>query len=133
MARPLKEGLEYFPMDVSIDEKIELLELKYGIEGFGVYIRTLQTIYKIKSGELLIGKDEFSAWKLIGKRSGKSEEYIKKFIEDAVEIGLFDDKMFNLGIITSNGIKKRLNEINHLRSKDRERKSKLVFHEENAK
>lgn len=133
MARPLKEGLEYFPMDVSIDEKIELLELKYGIEGFGVYVRTLQTIYKIKSGELLIGQDEFSAWKLVGKRTGKSEEYIRKFIGDAVNIGLFDPKMFEIGVITSNGIKKRLNEINHLREKDRERKSKSVFHTDNAK
>ena len=39
LARPKKQGLDYFPLDVNIDNKIEIIESKYGILGFGFIIR----------------------------------------------------------------------------------------------
>ena len=48
MARPMKIGLDYFPLDVDADtdEKIEYVIAKKGFITFGVYIRLLMGIYK---------------------------------------------------------------------------------------
>ena len=46
MARPIKTGLDYFPMDVDTDEKFELIEAKHEIVGFGIVIKLFQRIYK---------------------------------------------------------------------------------------
>ena len=45
MARPLKTGLDYFPLDVSFDDNIELLEAEEGLEGFAILIKLWQKIY----------------------------------------------------------------------------------------
>ena len=45
MARPKKQGLDYFPLDVNVDNKIEILESEYGILGFGFIVRLFQKIY----------------------------------------------------------------------------------------
>lgn len=36
MARPLKQGLDYFPLDCQVDVKFELVEAEFGLTGFGV-------------------------------------------------------------------------------------------------
>ena len=48
MARPQKEGLDYFPLDTDIaeDEKILYLEAETGLEGFAIYVKLLSTIYR---------------------------------------------------------------------------------------
>ena len=46
MSRPIKQGLDYFPMDVDLDEKFELLEAKHGLLGFAVIIKLFQRIYR---------------------------------------------------------------------------------------
>ena len=45
MARPVSEGLPYFPLDVALDEKFELIEAEFGLTGFAVVIKLLQRIY----------------------------------------------------------------------------------------
>ena len=45
MARPVKQNLDYFPLDCNLDQKFQLLEAEHGITGFGIIIRLLQTIY----------------------------------------------------------------------------------------
>lgn len=48
MARPAKEGLDYFPLDVGIfeDEKIEAIAGEFGIKGELAVIKLLCAIYK---------------------------------------------------------------------------------------
>ncbi len=48
MARPVKKGLGYFPLDSSIfsDRKIKILMARYGADGFTVYMYVLCEIYK---------------------------------------------------------------------------------------
>ena len=40
MARPQKAGIDYFPMDVDMDQddKILLIEAEHGVEGFGILV-----------------------------------------------------------------------------------------------
>ena len=48
MARPIKKGLSYFPLDSSLfsDRKIKILMARYGADGFTVYVYILCEIYK---------------------------------------------------------------------------------------
>ena len=32
--RPLKNGVDYFPLEVILDDKFELIEAEHGIQGF---------------------------------------------------------------------------------------------------
>lgn len=45
MARPIKVGLDYFPLDVTLEDKIELLEAECGLVGFAILIKLWQKIY----------------------------------------------------------------------------------------
>ena len=46
--RPIKQGLDYFPLDVDMDtdDKIVLIESRYGSDGFTVIIKLLMKIYR---------------------------------------------------------------------------------------
>ena len=48
MARPKKEGLDYFPMDTDIfsDEKVRILKARYGTDGIALYLYVLCRIYR---------------------------------------------------------------------------------------
>ena len=48
MARPTKQGLDYFPLDVGFfgDEKIRILKARYQSDGVAIYIKLLCDIYK---------------------------------------------------------------------------------------
>ena len=41
MARPKKDGLEYFPLDTDMDQddKVRLIEAEHGILGFGILVK----------------------------------------------------------------------------------------------
>ena len=41
----IKSGIDYFPLDVSMDAKMELIEAEFGLTGFGVVVHLLQEIY----------------------------------------------------------------------------------------
>ncbi len=48
MARPTKDGLDYFPLDVDVfeDEKIEAIAGEFGIKGELAVIKLLCAVYK---------------------------------------------------------------------------------------
>ena len=123
MARPKKVGLEYFPLDCQMDDKILMLEAEHGMEGFGVYIRLLQYCYQIEDGRL--DMSIVFRWKTLGKTLGIPPENLRTMVETMLEIGLFDRKVFDdEQKLTSNGIQKRLNQVAELRQKERLRKAK---------
>lgn len=45
MARPLKLGLDYFPLDTKLEDDVELLEAEFKLEGFAILIKLWQKIY----------------------------------------------------------------------------------------
>ena len=103
MARPKKEGLEYFPHDVDLsgDEKIEALEARYGLEGYAVYLKFLERMYR-NGGSIKLTDD----LKLVlGRKWGLSGTCLDAIISYSVHINLFS---FKNSILTSKGIQKRV-------------------------
>lgn len=110
MARPFKQGLEYFPFDVSFfdDEKIIELNLERGYLGEIIYIRILSLIYangyylKISVPSLAkhIYRDMGGKW--IGNVS-----VIEAVIRTCAEIGLLDKTLMNKDVMTSSSIQKQ--------------------------
>lgn len=103
MARPQKEGLDYFPLDVDIDQddKIALIEARYGIVGFGVVIKLFMKVYK---------RGYFYEWTekeqlLFSRRVNVDIKLINEIIKDCLRWGIFDKNMHEEHrVLTSRGI-----------------------------
>jgi DnaD/phage-associated family protein len=106
MARPQKQGLEYFPLDVDIDQddKVYLIEAKHGIVGFALFIRLLMKIYK--NGYCIKWGDDEAF--ILSKQTSVDVNVVKNVVNDCINYGLFNQKLYTeYGILTSSGIQKR--------------------------
>lgn len=109
MARPFKQGLEYFPWDVHAfdDPKLKSLNYQYGPYGTTIYIRILNLVY----GEgyyLEIPLDELAI--LLHQEIGPHWIKVDKILEiirGCVELRLFERALFLQGVITSISIQKQ--------------------------
>lgn len=104
MARPFKQGLDYFPLDTNIDNKLEIFESEYGLLGFGFIIKLFQKIY---SNGYYLEWNEYSPG-LLKKEIGIEKDQINEMINFCLNINLFDKNLYsNFNILTSKGIQKR--------------------------
>lgn len=109
MARPIKQGLDYFPLNVDFfnDDKIQLIEAEFGIKGTYIAIRLLTKIYS--EGYYY----EWSADKclLLTKNIGAesvSNGLVNEVVNGLIRRGIFSNSVFNqFNILTSTGIQKR--------------------------
>ena len=110
MARPQKVGVEYFPLDVDIDQddKVAIIEAQHGIKGFGIVIKLLMHIYKNGYYYEWTEKEQL----LFSKRVNVDINEVNVIINDCIKWGLFDERLFkSFKILTSRGIQKRYFEI----------------------
>lgn len=126
MSRPIKEGLDYFPHDVnsSNDKKIEALRALYGNDGYAFYFIMLEQIYQEPNGELDVSDAETreEIMQILSKKIAVTNELFLKMLDTAMKWGCFDKQMYTeQGIITSNGIKKRMGVVIEKRQKMRDR------------
>ncbi|EAC5129654.1 DUF4373 domain-containing protein [Listeria monocytogenes] len=106
MARPLKEGLDYFPLDVDADydDKFQLIETLHGPTGFAIMIKLFMKIYS---------QNFYYKWTeteqiLFAKRVNVDINTIKTVVNDCIKYDLFDNNLFNeYQILTSLGIQER--------------------------
>lgn len=106
MARPPKEGLDYFPLDVDVDQddKIALIEAQYGIEGFGIVIKLMMKIYKTSYFYEWTEREQL----LFSKRVNVDISRVNVIINDCIRWGLFDETVYKLHkVLTSKGIQRR--------------------------
>ena len=124
MARPRKQGLTYFPHDTDAcnDEKIHALMALYGAEGYAFYFILLEKVFRTENGRITCGNNT-------AIKAGLARSIcipLKKFdiiLATALEIGAFNKEAYDKeGVLTSNGIEKRIISVNDLRYKERERK-----------
>lgn len=122
MARPQKEGLDYFPHDVyaASDEKIETLVMLYGAKGYAFYFMHLEYIYRKESLSFQVSDAE-TRQIICNKLQILPEEY-EKILQTALKYGCFDKEHYDeTGELTSNGVKKRAEPVFEKRKKMAER------------
>lgn len=108
MARPRKEGMNYFPHDVdsSNDEKIEAMTGAFGAAGYAFYFILLERIFRSSSFELAI-PDEATI-KILAKKCLTTPKMFMPMLAWALKVGLFDNEAYTKRrVLTSDGIKKR--------------------------
>lgn len=107
MARPIKQGLEYFPMDVGFlsDIKVRRVLRAGGCEGLYILLWFFDTIYK-DEGYFLRYDEEVRF--MAADTMGLEEEKVQLVVDKATEVGLFDGEIYkNYSILTSKGIQRR--------------------------
>jgi len=101
----MKSGIDYFPLDVTLDAKMELIEAEFGLTGFGVVVHLLQEIYG-KAGYYIEWTNEVAL--LFARKVGLGGGAVSEIVEASIRRGMFDKEIFNkYRVLTSKGIQKR--------------------------
>lgn len=101
----MNSGIPYFPLDVHLDDKFELIEAEFGLTGFAVVVKLLQRIYG--------GQGYYCEWTndvalLFGKKLGLGGNAVSEIVSASVKRGIFDSGLYDkYHILTSKGIQKR--------------------------
>ena len=107
MARPTKLGLDYFPHDTHTDEDtaLQLLEAEFGLDGYAVYFKLLESIYAQGYAKQW-GEDECL---LFAKKMGAvTVPKLSEIIKGCIRRSLFDEGVYNMfQILTSKAIQLR--------------------------
>lgn len=108
MARPTRQGVDYFPLDIHLDDKFKFIEIKFGLKGFAVIIKLLQKIYLCgywytwQEDEVLIFAHE----------NNIDKDVLSEIVNESLERDIFNKALYEqYGILTSSGIQKRYKEI----------------------
>lgn len=107
MARPIAQGIDYFPLDVGFlrDIKVRKIIRACGISATPILIDLLSTIFRDEGYYMRWGEDEPF---LIADEVGVSEGVVIETVKKAVQVDFFNANMFETyGILTSCGIQKR--------------------------
>lgn len=107
MARPTKQGIDYFSFDVDFfsDVKIRKISRACGSQSTSILICLLCNIYKDRGYYILWDEDlPF----VIADIVGVSEGAVKEVILKALQVVFFDQELYEkYKILTSNGIQSR--------------------------
>lgn len=107
MARPNKNGLDYFPFDIDMfdDEKMLAISGEFGIKGEITVIKLLCAIYR---NGYFIAWNDLLKYKLLRTLPTLSAELIENIVSRLVKWEFFDENLFNsMGVLTSRGIQIR--------------------------
>lgn len=107
MARPRKDGLNYFPLDVNFlsDLKIKKIIRAYGAQAVAVVMSVLTTIYR-DNGYFATYDDDLIF--IIADELKLEDSYVKNVIEKLIEVDfLSKDQKEKNNILTSIGIQER--------------------------
>lgn len=106
MARPTKEGLEYFPLDTDIDqdEKIIVVVAKYGMQGFGVIVRLMMEVYRNGYFYHWTEKEQY----VFSMKIVETADFVNEVVQECLKWGFFHQELYDkYGILTSKGFQKR--------------------------
>jgi hypothetical protein len=114
MARPVKAGCDYFPMDCNVDSKMKLVKYRHGVAGYGLLISLIQWIYS-QGYFAKFGEDE----KIIfAGENGVNYDFVCELVDFCVSKDIFDHSIYSEhSVLTSSGIQKRYAGITEKRRK----------------
>ena len=107
MARPRKDGLDYFPLDVNflLDLKIKKIIRAYGAQAVAVVMSVLTTIYR-DNGYFATYDDDLIF--IIADELKLEDSYVKNVIEKLIEVDFLNkEQKEKNNILTSIGIQER--------------------------
>ncbi|MCQ4139199.1 Lin1244/Lin1753 domain-containing protein [Chryseobacterium sp. EO14] len=107
MARPIKKGLDYFPLNTNIEsnDKMQLIESEFGSKGFAIVVKLFCKIYA-ENGYYYPWTEEKKL--LFAKKTGESVGLVDEIVKRSVKWGIFDEFVFNqFHVLTSKGIQSR--------------------------
>lgn len=100
-----KSGIDYFPLDVTLNAKFELIEAEFGLTGFGVVVHLLQEIYG-KAGYYIEWTEEVAL--LFARKVGLGGSVVSEIVEASIRRGMFDKEKYDkYRVLTSKGIQTR--------------------------
>lgn len=105
MARPFKTGVDYFPLDVTMNDRVRLIEAEFGVVGFGILIKLYQKIYKDR-GYYCDWNNEVAL--LFANDCKVGGNVVSEVLSALFRRGILDQSIYKkYGILTSEGIQKR--------------------------
>jgi len=107
MARPLKQGLDYYPLEVDFlkDIKVRKIVKACGPVAPVILISLLSNIYR-KHGYYVVWDNDMPF--LIADEVGVSEGAVDEIVKKSLQVGLFENRLFeDYSILTSKGIQRR--------------------------
>lgn len=118
MARPLKEGVDYFPLDVDFftDKKIKLIRAQFGVKGVYIVLAIMASIYQTGGYYKKWCDDDFLL--MSEDVAGDcSTQLMSDVLTASFKRRIFDYSIFTqCGVITSAGIQRRYLRMVHNRS-----------------
>lgn len=106
MARPLKQGLDYHPLDVEFYREIKVRQLNHAFGPIStvILLTLLGAVYKDR-GYYAEWNDDLCF--LVAVDSFSTEEVVRAVVKKALAVGLFDQECFSShGILTSKEIQR---------------------------
>lgn len=109
LARPLKDGINYFSLDVGFlqDKKTRLIKGAFGAKGILILLSLLCSVYG-ENGYFKQWDDEDCVLTAETVGCGCTPELIGEVVNGCVKRSIFDERVFNgFGVLTSPGIQRR--------------------------
>ena len=114
MARPQKEGLDYFPLNCQFNDKLKFIQAEFGVTGFAIVVLLWKKIYS--------GKGYYTRWDddvalLFASECGVGVNVVKEVVSACFRRGIFHQETFDrYQILTSEGVQNRYAEATERRT-----------------
>ena len=105
MARPLKDGVDFFSLDCQMDDEIKYIEAEFGLDGFATVIKLWQAIYGNKGYYMVFTR---TVRLMFANSIGKGVGFVDEVVARCMDYGVFDRQIYKkYGVLTSVGVQKR--------------------------
>ena len=121
----MNNGINYFPLNVHLDDKFEFIEAEFGLKGFAIVVKLFQKIYG-QQGYYCEWTEDVAL--LFGKNVGLGGDAVSEIVRAAIKRGIFDSELYDkYQILTSRGIQERYFEAVSRRKEVEVRKEYLLI------
>lgn len=106
MARPLKDSLDYFPLDIDFDQddKLVVPMAKFGMQGLGVIVKIMGEVYRNGYFYPWTEREQY----VFSNRVNVDINTVKDIVNECIKWGFFNPQVYDShSVLTSKGFQKR--------------------------